>query len=187
MIHGAGWEVESGKGHTKVLRHGISFKSERIELVGICSELLLDWSEGLVVDEEKNLLIRANESVKEISPRSDQNSIHAHSPISSPEGIQFGFCVVLKHLLGDPAGSNKAFHGMDGDVPQPLVFALEQKNHTGGLCVKGAGDMEDRFMDNALNRGIRDGTLSLKAVIGTAGFDQLKESGRGRVVEFGLN
>jgi hypothetical protein len=43
--------------HTKVLRHGVGLQGEGVELVGVDGELLLDRSEGLVVNEEEDLEI----------------------------------------------------------------------------------------------------------------------------------
>jgi len=42
--------------HTEVLRHSVRLQGKGIELVGIDGELLLDRSERLKVDEEKDLV-----------------------------------------------------------------------------------------------------------------------------------
>lgn len=41
--------------HTEVLGHGVGLKREGVELVGVDGELLLDGSQGLVVNEEEDL------------------------------------------------------------------------------------------------------------------------------------
>jgi hypothetical protein len=63
------------------------------------------------------------------------------------------------------------------------MLLLQQENDTGGLSVERAGDVENGVLDNALNGIIGDRALGLKTVEGTAGLDQLKESGGGGVLE----
>jgi hypothetical protein len=41
--------------HTEVLGHGVGLNREGVELVGVDGELLLDDSQGFVVNEEEDL------------------------------------------------------------------------------------------------------------------------------------
>jgi hypothetical protein len=47
--------IQNDEELTKVLGHSVGLKRKGIELIGIDSELLLDGSKGLVVNEEEDL------------------------------------------------------------------------------------------------------------------------------------
>jgi hypothetical protein len=111
----------------------------------------------------------------------------AYSSIARAESVQLRLGVVLKHLLGNLAGSHEALHDVNGNVPELLVLLLEQEDHTGGLSVEGAGDVQDGILNDALNGLVGNRALGLEAVVCAPGLDQLQQSGGGGVLEFGLS
>ena len=110
-----------------------------------------------------------------------------HGSIGSAESLQLGLGGSLEHFLGDVASGDQTLHDINGNIPHLLVLLLQQEDNTGGLGVEGAGDVENRVLNNALNDVVRDGTLGLEAVVGAARLGQLQKRGSSRVLEFGLN
>jgi hypothetical protein len=55
LVYGADRFIRRAVKHTEVLGHSVGLEGEGVELVGVDGELLLDGSEGVVVNEEKDL------------------------------------------------------------------------------------------------------------------------------------
>lgn len=111
--------------------------------------------------------------------------IDTYGSVSGLESVELGESAALKLLFGDMAGGDKALHNLDGDVPNLLVLLLQKENNTGSLSVEGAGNVENRVLNDALDSIIRDRALCLKAVVSTTALDQVQQSGSSGVFESG--
>jgi hypothetical protein len=64
------------------------------------------------------------------------------------------------------------------DIPQLVMFLLDQQNHTRGLGVEGVGDVEHDFLDDFLDLGVWDGGGLAELVDCAAALDGFEELGR---------
>lgn len=62
-----------------------------------------------------------------------------------------------------------------GDLPELLVFLVEQNNDTSGLRVETAGNVKDVVLGNLLDTSVRDGDLVGQLVDGSAVLASLEE------------
>lgn len=63
------------------------------------------------------------------------------------------------------------------EIPELLVFGVQEDDEAGGLGVEGAGDVEDGFCDELLDAGVGDGDFLCERVEGATGFDGAEEGG----------
>lgn len=77
-----------------------------------------------------------------------------YSSCGSLESLDLRESLVLPYFLGDSTRRNETTECLDGQIPELIVFLVEQHYKTGGLGVEGRRNVQDRRVDELFDLGV---------------------------------